>query len=344
MGRKVLTGPIWRPDKNLGIEDLNFKRWKSILAKHLKNPAYLPRPTGAVSGFVKTQDGYNLRYARWKPTKFPGKGTVLLVSGRAEFIEKQYETIADLRALGYEVVSFDWRGQGGSDRLLEDSRRGYIDDFDQYILDFETVINEIALPDCPAPFFVVGHSTGSLVALLAAPRFANRIDRMVLCSPLLGLGRQSVAMPLVRFLSVAFTFFGLGETFMGGGATPSHSRPFGSNRLTSDVTRYGKIQKFVEEFRELSIGGPTAAWVSAAMKAMDMVAEPDFHAQITVPTLLITAGNDRVVNNLAAEWLGLRLRSGKCVTVEGAQHELFQEKDYYREQVFAAIKTYLDRD
>ena len=64
---------------------------------------------------MKTPDGVNLRFARWTPP--PGrKGTVVVLQGRTESIEKYFETVRDLRARGFAVATFDWRGQGLSDR------------------------------------------------------------------------------------------------------------------------------------------------------------------------------------------------------------------------------------
>ena len=46
-----------------------------------------PVPDHAVTGTIKTPDGVTLRFARWDPP--PGrKGTVVVLQGRAEFIEK----------------------------------------------------------------------------------------------------------------------------------------------------------------------------------------------------------------------------------------------------------------
>ncbi len=70
-----------------------------------------PVPDDVVTGMLKTRDGVSLRFARWAPP--PGrKGTVCLFQGRAEFIEKYFETVRDLRARGFAVATLDWRGQG----------------------------------------------------------------------------------------------------------------------------------------------------------------------------------------------------------------------------------------
>src|SRR3954470_16903459 len=96
-----------------------------------------PVPPDVVSGTFKTPDGVSLRFARWAPP--PGrKGTVCLLPGRSEFIEKYFETVRDLRARGFAVAAFDWRGQGLSECALNDPRKGHVERFSEYDIDLET--------------------------------------------------------------------------------------------------------------------------------------------------------------------------------------------------------------
>ena len=306
----------------------------------LANPSYNPVPSDAVCGFATTGDGFRLRYAHWRTVAPPCKGTVLLLHGRAEYIEKLFETVGDLRKKGYDVLTFDWRGQGGSDRLLEDSRRGYVEHFGQYVTDLETIMTDVALPDCRGPFYILAHSTGALVALLAAPHMGNRLRRMVLLAPLLGFGSVPIAKNTLKWLCGTLHVVGLGSLYMAGGATPDENRAFKGNRLTSDLKRFQRNAKLAGEFRDLTIGGPTATWLFAAARAMERVARTEFHSQVTIPTLVICAGNDEVVDNRAAELLCRRLRSGSCLTIPGARHEMLQERDSVREQALAAFYAF----
>jgi alpha-beta hydrolase superfamily lysophospholipase len=58
-----------------------------------------PVPEGATVGTVKTSDGVVLRFARWEPP--PGrKGTLCVLPGRTEFIEKYFEVVRNARARG----------------------------------------------------------------------------------------------------------------------------------------------------------------------------------------------------------------------------------------------------
>src|ERR1700716_4656632 len=104
-----------------------------------------PVPEGAATAMLQTPDGVRLRYARWAPP--PGrKGTVCVFQGRAEFIEKYFEVVRDLRARGFAVAALDWRGQGLSERRLRDSRKGHVRSFAEYDIDLETFVHEIVLP------------------------------------------------------------------------------------------------------------------------------------------------------------------------------------------------------
>src|SRR5215813_15158089 len=80
-----------------------------------------PVPDGATVGTVKTSDGALLRFARFDPPA-GRKGTLVVLQGRAEFIEKYFEVVHDARKRGFAVAMVDWRGQGLSERALSNAR------------------------------------------------------------------------------------------------------------------------------------------------------------------------------------------------------------------------------
>ncbi len=300
-----------------------------------------PKPAGAHVGRIETPDGVFLRYARWKSVKRPSRGTVILLTGRTEFIEKYYETIFELRDRGLGVLAFDWRGQGASSRLLDNPKKGYVEDFDEYAIDFNAILEQIALPDCTPPYFVLGHSTGSLVALLATPAEKNRIQRMVLTSPLLALDSLPFNQTTLKYMCGAAMAVGLGESYIEQGQETMENRPFGSNRLTSDSERFQRNREFAVAWPDLVVGGATITWIYAACKAMDRLEDPDLRVKLTVPTLLIGAGGDQVVSCRAAEELGASVHAASCLVIDGAKHEQFQERDIYREQMWAAFDAFI---
>lgn len=300
-----------------------------------------PIPENATAGFLTTRDNRKIRYARFAPVGRPDNGTVILLQGRNECIEKYFETITDLSAKGLGVATLDWRGQGGSDRLIRNSQRGYVKSFRNYATDLEQFFEEIVLPDCRGPYYILAHSTGALVALLTASSMVNRVQRMVLLTPFLGIPGQTVSMAGIRLITTILSFLGLGRLYAAWGPRPRQSAPFNTNNLTSDPARYQRNISIYEAHPQLALGGPTVRWLRAASSAAVAVSKPEFMAGIRIPTLIIAAGADSVVSTKAIASYARHLRLSSLLTIDGARHELLQEADLYREQTLAAFHAFI---
>jgi lysophospholipase len=297
-----------------------------------------PVPDDAMAGTIKTRDRVTLRYARFAPP--PGrKGTVVILQGRAEFIEKYFETARDLRARGFAVATFDWRGQGLSDRRLSDRRKGYVRDFSQYATDLETFMEQIVLPDCPPPIYCLAHSMGGAVAVRACHAGNRWFDRVVLSAPMIALpGLTRMAGPMTKFLRLIGRGGGYVPT---GGAELSGTEDFLGNEVTSDPVRFARNAAVLQEEPELGIGAPTIAWVDAAFKQMRQFHSPGYAAHIRQPILMVAAGRDTVVSTPAIEAFGYHLLAGRHLILPGSKHEILQEQDQFRNQFWAAFDAFV---
>jgi lysophospholipase len=299
-----------------------------------------PVPENVVTGTLRTPDGVGLRYARWAPPA-GRKGTVCLFQGRAEFIEKYFETVSDLRERGFAVATLDWRGQGLSDRLLSDPHKGYVSDFSDYDTDLETFMREVVLPDCPPPLFALGHSMGGAILLRAARDGHRWFDRTVLSAPMLAL-HGARALGAAKGSARIMRLFGLGSSYVPTADTaPTGSRPFVGNILTSDPVRYARNAAVLEAEPALGLAGPTIAWADAAFKVMRDFAVPSYPAKMRQPILIVAAGRDEVVSTPAIEEFAIRLRAGSHLVVAGARHEILMEQDHYRAQFWAAFDAFV---
>ena len=299
-----------------------------------------PVPDHVVSGSIKTPDGVNLRFARWEPPA-GRKGTVVVLQGRAEFIEKYYETARDLRARGFAVVTFDWRGQGLSDRALSDRNKGYVRTFADYATDLDAVMAQVVLPDCPPPFYALGHSMGGAIAIRALHDGNRSFERVVLSAPMIALPEGAltrVAGPLARFIRL----LGRGSAYVPAG-DQSHSgrQEFIGNVLTSDPVRFARNAAVLEEEPKLGLGAPTVAWADAAMRVMKEFALPSYAGSIRQPILMVAAGRDDVVSTPAIETFGMNLLAGRHLILAGSRHEILQEQDHYRGQFWAAFDAFV---
>ncbi|TIT20169.1 MAG: alpha/beta hydrolase [Mesorhizobium sp.] len=300
-----------------------------------------PLPENAAGGFFTTRDGKKIRYGLFAAVARPMKGTVVVLTGRNECIEKYFETIRNLADRGFGVATLDWRGQGASDRMIGDRQRGYVQSFFDYTGDLEQFFEEIVLPDCRGPYYILAHSAGAVIALLAAPSMANRVRRMVLIAPFFTVPDLPVSAKTVRRICSLFCLLGLGRLYAAWGPRPKESVPFAINKLTSDPARYRRNTLIYETYPQLALGGPTIRWLKAATEASLIVSDPDFMAKIQVPLLMIAAGADQVVSTRAVEAYARHLRVGSLVMIDGARHEILQEADLYREQLLAAFDAFI---
>jgi lysophospholipase len=299
-----------------------------------------PVPEGAVMGVLKTPDGISIRFARWPPPS-DRKGTVCIFQGRIEFIEKYFEIVRDLNARGFAVATLDWRGQGLSDRMLRERRKGHVANFAQYDIDLETFMREVVLPDCPPPLFGLANSMGAAVLIRAAARGNRWFERLVLCAPMIKLANiplLALAPTLARTMRIA----GLGGAFIpGGGPVCSASGAFLDNPVTSDPIRHARTAAVIEAEPALALGAPTVAWADSALRAMADFANPAFPAKLRQPMLIIACGRDRLVSTAAIEDFGSRLRVGSHLVVAGSKHEVMMELDVYRSQFWAAFDAFI---
>ncbi len=301
-----------------------------------------PVPEGARVGYFTTSDKVRLRYALWPKSKGAPKGTVCLVQGRTEYIEKYFETIEDFRQRGFAVATFDWRGQGGSDRLIGDKHLGYVDRFDDYWTDLRCFHADVLLPDCPLPFYLVGHSMGGLASLYAATRDRMMFDRVFLSAPMVGLYGMEESLPRMALFAEALSFLGLGRLPMSrkGDKRPDEAM-YHDNPLTSDQARYKRMVETIRADDGLYLGSPTFRWLAASMRAMVNVGRDSFPGEVKIPLLMLAAGQDRIVSTPAIEQLGLRLRTGRHMVIPGGRHELLMESDAIRGQVLAAFDAFI---
>lgn len=300
-----------------------------------------PKPEQVQAGFLAAKDHKELRYALVPSSPKHRHGTIILLHGRNESIEKYYETIHDLHRRGFHVATMDWRGQGHSERLLKNKNRGFVRRFKDYTDDLEQFISTIVLKNCPPPFYILAHSAGGLIALSAMPYLNSHIKRIVLAAPLLGLANKSLFDTNLRHLSGFMHFSGLGKIYATRNVKPSHQRSFTHNTLTCDEQRFQRNQQIIYDQPSLGLAGPTFSWVYHILRAIHRLNRPKNLNAPKIPTLFVLAGADKVVSSRAAEDYAHKIRGATVVIINGARHELMQEDDYYRQQFWAAFDAFI---
>ena len=306
-----------------------------------------PVPSGAVTGTFPGYDGAPLRFARWEATRLPHRGTACLFPGRGEFIEKYFEAVAELRRRGFGVAIHDWRGQGGSVRLLSDRSRGHIGSFSAYDRDLVRFMRDQVLPDCPPPYIAIAHSMGGNILLRHAVEPGSWFERLVLCAPMIEIAPQRLKAPpaFARAYAEVTSAVGLSGTYARGGSpAPVEMLPFEGNLLTSDRERYERNKAILTVAPELGLGSPTKGWLRAALRSCAALAVTDYPERVKIPALVFSASDDDIVSVAGIERFTAGLKVGTHIAMPGARHEILQETDDVRRRFWSAFDAYLGVD
>jgi lysophospholipase len=164
---------------------------------------------------------------------------------------------------------------------------------------------------------------------------------MVLTAPMIDIA--GLRFPrLVRALMEGLDMVGLGTAYVPGGSRKATLEcGFAANDLTSDPVRFERLARILEAAPQLGLGGPTVGWLNAAFRLMDEFADAEYPRRTLTPTLVLGAGQDRVVPLRAVERFATRLKVGRLIVIPDSKHEIMMERDYIRTQFWAAFDAFI---
>ena len=164
-------------------------------------------PSGARFGEWKAADGWTVRTLE-RPQKEAAetRGSLLFAGGRGDFIEKYLEAQDHWHRRGWNVMAFDWRGQGASQGDLPG---GHLDRFETLVEDLAALIDSWRRGS-PGPHVVVAHSMGGHVLLRALADRNPAIDAAVLIAPMLMINSGPMPPFAAQWLASMASLFGWG--------------------------------------------------------------------------------------------------------------------------------------
>jgi len=306
--------------------------------------------TGHFSSFSGI-DGVEIHFAQF--TSQTRDKCLLLVPGRSEGYLKYQELAFDLTNLGFNLFIIDHRGQGLSERMLTDSHKGFVEHFDHYSDDLNVFVENIVQPQCGENIYLLAHSMGGAISIRYLQRYITPIKAAVLSSPMIAINRGGLPLWLAESVITlgnstsnlisdeSWYFFGQGQY---------ENKAFNDNPLMQSEIRYQLFTELYEKHPKLQLGGVTFRWLKEALRVRDdLFIDID---KLTTPTLVIQAGDDSVVDNLAQNHFCQQLHqryhyscpTGKPLVIKNAKHEIFFEQDKYRLQGLEHALDWFNRD
>ena len=269
---------------------------------------------------LTAKDGTNLVLVDWPLNRGPVRGVVLLVHGLGEHAWR-YDHVAErLNSWGFAVRGYDQYGHGESM-----GPRGALPSADRLLSDLAEVVDESrARMNLQTPLIILGHSMGGLVAARFVALAMRPVQGLVLSSPALdpGLG-------LLQKLLLAVLPKIAPDLRVGNGLNPTYIShdPAVVAAYKADPLVHDRISARLAVF--IAENGPATLAAAAAWK---------------VPTLLLYAGQDKLVNPAGSRAFA---KAAPATTVtahcfEQLYHEIFNELPADRERVFGELKRWLD--
>jgi alpha-beta hydrolase superfamily lysophospholipase len=268
---------------------------------------------------VRAPGGPLLFGQSWGPATAP-RAAVLVVHGLAEHSGRYGLTAAALNDAGFAVHAVDYRGHGRSE-----GGRVHVDDVGDYVADVRAALEEVRRRNPGLPVFLLGHSQGGLIALKAALDEPAAIDGLVVTSPFLAVHPASRPSAFVRALARVMLRL-----------APRRPLPTSLDvRLLSRDTSVGEA--YARD--PLVSHTASAGWLRAIGQA-----QRDVRARaprLRVPTLLMAAGSDRLVDPEATRQFAREAAPDAVEFVwwDGFYHEILNDQG--REEVLARIVRWL---
>jgi len=298
-------------------------------------------PAGATFSDWRAADGWTLRRMDWpRPARSKARGSLLFAGGRGDFIEKYLEAFADWHRAGWNVASFDWRGQG---RSRGDIVGGNVDSFDPLVDDLAGLIEDWRA-DRPGPHVAVGHSMGGHLLLRTIVERTPALDAAVLVAPM--ILPNSAPIPAGLAPSVADTMCRLGLRAQPIWKVPTGFKRPGSRRqlfLTGSRERYEDELHWWREEPAFNLGAPSWGWMRAAFRSAETAFTRERLAGVALPILVIGTDRDRLVSPQAIRRVAGQLANATLHMYPDAAHEILREADPIRLDALARIDAFLGR-
>lgn len=255
------------------------------------------------------------------------RGTVAIVHGFTENVEKFSELIYSLLTHHFSVLAWDQRGHGRSWRAegLDDISLTHVDDFDEYVQDMAIVCEQV-LSQMPAPHRVFCHSMGGAVTALYLERHPGVFDRAVMSSPMIAPDLKGLPRWAARLLCRVNLMTGRGKRRLMGTKPYEYPEAF-DTAPANGRARFDWYETLRRDHPEFRNNAPTYGWILQSIDVTDKILAPGQVERIDAEVVLYTAQlEDTVLTEPQARFIH-RVPRGRQVTVSAAKHEIYRSED-----------------
>ncbi len=268
---------------------------------------------------------------------------LVILPGRSEAIEKYGEVVYDLDngvlAGEFQYFLMDHRGQGSSGRMLADSQKGHVDEFNYYVLDFKKFMDTVVKKHNCNEYSLLAHSLGAGISTSFLQKYPEYFDRAALTSPMLKILTAPYRYEVARAIVVAAVLAGQGKNYGVGQKPFNPTRNFEANAFTSSKPRYEMAMDIFDRYPLTKLGGVTNQWLNEVMSATAVIRR--HYNEIKIPLKVIHAGIE--LYSEKNEMIRLCNEAPHCTRVylETSKHEVLMDRDVNRDIVMRELEEFL---
>lgn len=287
-------------------------------------------PADGRAFWLKAADGVRIRVGLWRHDG--ARGTVFLLPGRTEYVEKYGRAADELRLRGYAMLTVDWRGQGLADRPLDDKLSGHVGDFAEYQLDMDAMLVFARAQRLPEPYYMIAHSMGGCIGLRSLTR-GLPFKAAAFTAPMWGILIAAWMRPLAIALTTASRWLNFDNRYAPGTGAKTYvlEAPFTGNSLTTDAEMWDYMRQQALAHPDLTLGGPSLGWLKAALTechALTQLPSPE------VPALVALGTQERIVDVGPIHARMTVWPRGTLDIYQGCEHEVLMERASARDNFF----------
>ena len=298
------------------------------------------QPDGWQEDSFTSTTGKKIRYGHAEP-EGEKKGTVVITTGYADFIEAYHETIHEYLDRGYEVWMMDWAGHGGSEKNTSPPKKGQT--VEDHVEDLRKFRQEVVKPVAGKPVFLSTHSMGGQVALHYLQQYQKDFDFAVLATPLVEMRLKGSAKDLLKSAFEGAVKSGLGNEPIKNGRR-SITRQLVAERkdlVDDNPVRMSLHKSYMLLDDSLKAEDPTVGYVESLFRSTDKAVQESFLKSISTPILFGIGEKDDVVDNDSIKRAAGLVQKGKAAVVKGGIHALWLDRDAQRKAWWSEIDGYL---
>ena len=300
-----------------------------------------PMPGDAVRETFTPEPGVSLETVT-VPARGTRRGTFVFVPGYTAPIEMYAEEIGTIADAGWTVATLSQRGQGRSIRQGAAYDMGSVEDFANLSRDLAAFV---ALQEPPVA--VVGMSMGAHTAMRMAAEWDTDAAAIVAIVPMVEIETGAYPGWLARGLVEVMVRSGLSERYAPGTGPWDRAALFldperlGEETICSDLPERAHMRDALFTLDpDLRVEGPSVGMIAAMLRTQDELRR--IGPTIDAPVLMVTAEQDRMVDNEAAAALCDAMPTCRLIDVPDAPHCALEADRALSARIVSDVLAFLD--